>query len=163
MEIGTYKGETAERLIRAAQSNHDQVEYYGFDLFARVPANEFFPTSKDVPTLEEVKTRLDRTGAKIRLFKGDTRETLPSLVEKLPKMDFIFIDGGHSEETVRSDWENSRRLMHDRTLVVFDDMGLFGVTKVVESIDKNHFAVNVICHKGEAAGLAIVTNSSLEI
>jgi predicted O-methyltransferase YrrM len=36
-------------------------------------------------------------------------------------MDFIFIDGGHSFETIQSDWDNVKHRMHDETVVVFDD------------------------------------------
>jgi hypothetical protein len=42
-------------------------------------------------------------GAKIFLFKGDTREVLPKVVNTLPMMDFIFIDSGHSLETIEND------------------------------------------------------------
>jgi len=80
---------------------------------------------------------LEKTGAKVYLFKGDSRETLPRELKKLPKMDFIHIDGGHSYDVVKSDWENSRKLMHERTVVMFDDYEIEeGVTKVVNEINR---------------------------
>jgi len=41
--------------------------------------------------------------------------------KNLPLGDFFFIDGGHSLETIDSDWKNCKRLMHDRSIIVLDD------------------------------------------
>jgi hypothetical protein len=60
-------------------------------------------------------------GAKIFLFKGDTREVLPKVVNTLPMMDFIFIDGGHSLETMENDWRYAQVVMGLNTFVVFDE------------------------------------------
>ncbi|MBI3315708.1 MAG: class I SAM-dependent methyltransferase [Candidatus Omnitrophica bacterium] len=118
LEIGTWKGKHARLMIEEALK-HKEVEYYGFDLFEQCSLEEF-PKSKwtSVP-FEKIKSALEKTGAKIFLFKGNTRETLAQA--RLPLMDFIFIDGGHSLETVQSDWEHCEKLMHSKTVLVFDD------------------------------------------
>lgn len=41
--------------------------------------------------------------------------------EHLGTFDFVFIDGGHSIETVASDWNSVKDFMGDKTVVVFDD------------------------------------------
>jgi len=40
-----------------------------------------------------VNQKLQETGCKVLLFKGDTLDTIPRAVKTLPKMDLIFIDG----------------------------------------------------------------------
>jgi predicted O-methyltransferase YrrM len=94
--------------------------------------------------MEEVRRRLEKTSAKIHLIKGDTRKTLPMMLSFLPKMDFIFIDGGHSFKVVSSDWESSKRLMHEKTIVVFDDVECVGVKKVINSIDRQQYELWVL-------------------
>ena len=117
LEIGTYKGKHARQMIEEAL-HYGSVEYYGFDLFERPPLEEH-ASRKVPPPMEKVQGKLEKTGAKIFLYKGNTRATLGEA--KLPLMDFIFIDGGHSVETVRSDWKHCEGLMHERTVAVFDD------------------------------------------
>ncbi len=144
MEIGVFHGVTAEQIIKAAMSNFraDEIEYYGFDLFSMSPDYE---GHFGVPsTSEEVVKKLRKTGAKIRLFKGNTREILSRVVGNLPKMDFIFIDGGHSYKTMKSDWENSKRLMHSRTIVILDNVNHPGVRKVLGEINKLDFVIEIL-------------------
>ena len=51
-----------------------------------------------------------------KLHKGDTKETLKKC-KSASKVDFAFIDGGHSYETVKSDYENLKKV----PILVFDD------------------------------------------
>lgn len=126
LEIGVAAGIGAERMIRAAHGW--DMKYYGFDLFdGSCKGNDVF----------SVKRRLEGFGAEVSLFVGDSRETLLAMLPALPKMDLIHIDGGHDFETVKSDWENARRLMHPGTVVVFDDCDNDGVRRVVDAI-KGH-------------------------
>ena len=88
--------------------------------------------------------RLKKTGANIRLFKGNTRNVLPKVVKTLPKMDLIYIDGGHSYDVVKSDWINAKKLMHKHTVVVFHDYGIEeGVTRTVKEIDPKKYDITV--------------------
>ena len=95
------------------------VHYYGFDLFDSCPLEEFPKAEWKKISLEKIRTALERTGAKVSLFKGNTRETLA--LTPLPMMDFIFIDGGHSLETIENDWNHCKKLMHPKTVLVMDD------------------------------------------
>ncbi len=133
LEIGTWKGKHAQLMIECALE-FGEAEYYGFDLFERCPIEEFPKAQWTVP-LEKIKAVLEKTGAKIHLFKGDTRRTLAET--RLPLMDFIFIDGGHSLETVRNDWEHCKKLMHAGTVLIFDDYwdrGDGGCKPLVENV-----------------------------
>ena len=78
------------------------------------------------------------------LFKGDSVETLPKEVKTLPKMDLIFIDGGHSYATAKSDWENSRFLMHNETAVFFHNYDFSGVKRVIDNISREEYQVKII-------------------
>ena len=59
--------------------------------------------------------------AKIHLLKGDTKKTLPKFIRQKKKVDFIFIDGGHSVNTIKSDWNAIKKIISKRSLVIFDD------------------------------------------
>ena len=72
------------------------------------------------------------------LIKGNTRDTLPSYVA-----DFVYIDGGHSVATIRSDYE----AVKGSHVIVFDDyyrpdakggcpdLKKFGANAIVDAID----------------------------
>ena len=117
----------------------EEVSYHGFDLFEGL-TDELLSTelSKRPPSEEEVADRILTTRASVHLYKGYSDKTLPTFKGRA---DFVFVDGGHAVETIRSDWENVERFMKDDTVVVFDDYYVmsqitdkFGCNKVVESL-----------------------------
>lgn len=118
MEIGVYTGGNSGVMIDEAVKHRNDVEYWGFDLF-EVPEGGREEFIKTPHSIEKVAARLAGRGAEIHLIQGNTVDTMKD--ESIPKMDFIFIDGGHSYETIASDWSNVQRLMHDATVVIFDD------------------------------------------
>lgn len=151
MEIGTWNGNHAVQMIKAANFNFPprDIEYYGFDLFEDasdiILDKEFAKGSP--PSLSSVEIKLGKTRAKIFLYKGNTREVLPKVVENLPTMDFVFIDGGHSVETIRKDWRNVQKVMDKHTIVIFDDYWNIenaGCRGIVENLDKRKFKVEVL-------------------
>ena len=155
MEIGTYNGENAMRMIKAAGRFHrpDTIEYYGFDLFELMDEKTLKKeVSKKPPTVDNVKTKLQNTGAQINLFKGFTHQTLPRFISTMPVMDFILIDGGHSINTISNDWKYAKKLMDQNTLVVFDDYwsGDYGKHKnagcqhLIDRLDRNEFNVTIL-------------------
>jgi hypothetical protein len=156
LEIGVWDGEHSRLMLQAALRNHDpaDVSYYGFDLFEEADQAVISQeTSKFPPSIASVRRKLQsfaERGATIELFKGNTLEVLPAVVGSLPRMDFVFIDGGHSYETVRSDWHCVRRLLGARSIVIFDDYvnreavgqtGI-GVNRVVDEIDGRIYFVS---------------------
>ena len=144
LEIGTCGGGAAMRMILAAKSvgSPDRVEYWGFDLFEQFDSQTFAPGETKPPkTSAEVKRMLRRT-TRIRpdhlhLIVGDSAKTLCEWVLRMPPMDVIFIDGGHSEEVVSTDWKWCQQLMHAGTRCFFDDYTQrpnYGVIATVKKI-----------------------------
>jgi len=125
IEIGVFSGLHAEEMINCAQKFNKKISYYGFDLFEgyteEIKKTEGFKAG--TPVEKDVFSKLKKTGAKVQLFKGFTTDTLSKFVQENNelKVDFIFIDGGHSPETIRNDWFWCQKLMHEQTVVLFDD------------------------------------------
>jgi predicted O-methyltransferase YrrM len=114
LEVGTWNGMRALHMLNLCPT----AKYYGFDLFedatAKTDAEEF--NVKAHHYREAVLERL--TGFDVELYKGNTRETLKNFDKPV---DFVWIDGGHSVETIRSDWENVKRVLTPDAWVFFDD------------------------------------------
>jgi hypothetical protein len=136
MEIGVADGENARRMVMVASRNFpaEEVEYYGFDTFG----------GKNDSQIRRVREKLEKTGCQFKLFKGDSVKTLPKVVKSLPMMDSIFIDGGHSYETVKSDWENSKSLMDSETAVFFHNYDFSGPKRAVDDIRRKEYRVEII-------------------
>jgi predicted O-methyltransferase YrrM len=116
IEIGTWNGWNAVNMIRAAQKHHPIIEYIGYDLFEdatpETDAAEFnVKEPKDAGWVER-KIKSKCPDAKVTLIKGNTRDTLKSA-----SADFAFIDGGHSVETIASDY----LALRNSPVIVLDD------------------------------------------
>lgn len=119
-----FDGRHAAQMIQTASLHQAaaDVEYFGFDLFEDLtPELLEYEKSKQPPGRAQVQALLDATGARVRLFKGNTRQSLPAHAAGIGPVDFIFIDGGPSVETIRSDWDKVQPMIGPRTVVLFDD------------------------------------------
>lgn len=159
VEVGTYDGVHACRLIETAGIFHplNEVRYYGFDLFEQLSDSDLDREfSKRPPAAAEVAKRLETTGARVRLHIGYTEETLPAFVREMKNtaksIDFVFIDGGHSIETIASDWANIREVMTANTVVLFDDyytntepevQGV-GCQHLIDKLDRQEYEVDIL-------------------
>lgn len=137
MEIGTFEGHRAESMISTALKHNENVEYFGFDLFDDFKEFQKEFCWKGVAKIEDVKKRLSKFN-NVNLIKGNTKETLKSFNIQ---PDFVFIDGGHSLETIESDWNNVLRIMKKNTVVIFDDYyhnrSDVGAKKIVSQISED--------------------------
>ena len=124
MEIGTHNGNNAVMMIKEAARivPVEGIHYWGFDLFEDLTEEahdrEFsYPSPGRVHDIEaNIRAQV---GATITLTKGDTKETLKDA--QGPLMDLIYIDGGHSIETIRSDWANVQKFVDSHTVIFLDD------------------------------------------
>ena len=122
VEVGTWKGVNGSRMIREAQKYNEDIEYYGFDIFEDIDP-EIKKKEKHVkPNIvgDDAYEILKETGATINLYRGYTNATLPNFKPNKP-IDFIYIDGGHSLETIDNDWTYLKPFVHSGTVVLFDD------------------------------------------
>lgn len=155
VEIGVFDGRHGAQMIQTAAMDRPaaEIEYLGFDLFEDLTAELLeYEKSKRPPTCDDVRRVLEATGARVRLFQGNTRETLPAHAAGIGEVDFVFVDGGHSVETIRSDWENVQPLVGPRTVVLFDDYYLneerfvegAGCQTILDALDPAVWRVEVL-------------------
>ena len=69
---------------------------------------------------------LDHVADKIKLIQGDTREILENL--SLENIEFAFLDGGHSYETVMNDLNILEKKLKKNAIILCDDYE--GKTKI---------------------------------
>jgi len=151
LEIGVWTGERARKMIELAARYHplSDVHYHGFDLFETMDEDKFLKEiSKQPPSIEEVRQKLDLTRAHIHLYKGDTLDTLPQAISSLPPIDIAFIDGGHSLETIANDWYWVSQKLRSGSVVVFDDYWAdrldAGAKVTVDAIDRDEYNVDIL-------------------
>ena len=125
LEIGVFCGVTSRNVCELLNTIHNRdFTYSGFDLFGEKvnqklneiepeytknqkfsnPLKHFYYNvvlKENLNSIESVKKFLNKFKKNINLIKGDTNKTL--LQYDLSKIDFAFIDGGHSYETTYSD------------------------------------------------------------
>ena len=130
LEVGAWNGRRAVEMLNLCSA-----KYYGFDLF-ETATGETDAEEMNVKAHHYMDAVLDRlTGFDAHLFKGNTRETLASFNEPV---DFVWLDGGHSIETIKSDWENVKRCLTPDAWVFFDDY------YTGPEIDINKYGCNLI-------------------
>jgi predicted O-methyltransferase YrrM len=137
LEIGTWNGVRAQQLLQVAP----RARYFGFDLFEDATEQSDAEELNVKPHHRIVDVQARLAGHKATLVKGNTRYTLPSFNEPV---DFVWMDGGHSVETIVSDFANVRRVATDDAEIYLDDYysgpidtELFGCNKLVEGLKHN--------------------------
>jgi len=151
LEIGTFNGDNAVGMIKTSLAPQNEITYYGIDIFEKSnekkTQDEVLKGYNSPPPIDVVKSNIvQNTGANVCLFKGDSTYTLPQCA--LPIMDFIYIDGGHSVDTIRKDWQNVQRLIGPDTAIFFDDYFIgrddIGCKFLENEIDRSKFNCGVI-------------------
>jgi len=153
LEIGTWKGITAENFLQTALSYAPEGEilYVGVDLFDLLTKElEKKEHSKPMSQLSDVWGRLARFGQyaslRVELLQGFSRDVLPCL--DFDTFDMIYIDGGHLAATIAEDWGLVQRLIGDDTVVVFDDYrhddpGV-GCKELINGLDRDLWNVEIL-------------------
>ncbi len=124
LEIGVFRGQRALQMIETAriwQAARD-IDYVGFDLFEEYSPDKYQSELSDPPlSLQAIQDKLAATGAQVELVKGDSTVTVPAFARSGRRVDFCYIDGGHSFATIEADWNNVKDLVDPGGVVVFDD------------------------------------------
>jgi hypothetical protein len=146
VEVGFGTGDRAVAMCLVNLEEGLPVDYTGFDLFEdltpEVAAAEM--NGKRVATLKDANDLLEGLSNAFpgkftyRLVKGNTNDTL--MESNLPeRVDFAFIDGGHSVETIEHDFailSNASVLMLDDYYTAGFDTERFGCNKLFEKLGK---------------------------
>ena len=163
LEIGVFCGVTSRNICELLKTNFgSDFRYYGLDLFGSTKTSSVdeiepkflenqkfsnplktiyynFIKKENLNSKISVQNFLKKFSQNIELIEGDTRVTL----EKVPlsEIDFVFLDGGHSYDTVLSDLQKLYDNMKNNSKIVCDDFA--GITKI-ESVEKaiKYFANN---------------------
>ena len=155
LEIGVFCGVTSRNICELLKTNFgSDFRYYGLDLFGSTKTSsvdeiepKFLENQKFSNPLKtiyynyikkenlnskiSVQNFLKKFSQNIELIEGDTRVTLQKV--PLSKIDFVFLDGGHSYDTVKSDLQKLFDSMKNNSKIVCDDFA--GITKI-ESVEK---------------------------
>ena len=160
LEIGVLEGATSRNVCELMYSiNKGNFKFSGIDLFGEnIDINnskEFTPISYKIsnpfkwlyfkiilrmnPNSEEsVIFLLNKFRKSINLYKGYSGDILNKI--NLSDVDFVFLDGGHSYETVKKDLQILKTKLNDKSIIVCDDYNIsqYGVKKAVDEIKKDH-------------------------
>lgn len=160
-ETGTWNGNNAIRMLQA--TGLENPSYIGFDLFEEATEEtdkkEFNvkPHNRVADVQAHIKKHVPL--ANVSLIKGDTNKTLHNLI-----VDFAFIDGGHSLETIRHDYECLKK----SSVIVLDDyytsdangripdISKVGCNRLVEGLPHAVIETNEKVEGGGYVNLAVV-------
>jgi len=172
LEIGVFCGVTARNTCDLLEKiNGKDFSYIGVDLFGSDQSekkDEIEPTflkdqkfsnplkniyynyilRENLNSIESVNKLLKKYSSNIKLIAGDTNKVLKKI--NLQNIDFVFLDGGHSYQTVTSDLYILYESMRGKNKVILcDDYGEASfIQEVKNAIDdfsnKNNIKINTI-------------------
>ncbi len=175
LEIGVFCGVTAINTCNFLKSVHGQkFQYIGVDLFGGVKSTDFdeiepnFLTNQkfsnplknlyyniilkeNLNSIESVNKLLRNYKNNINLIKGDTNSVLKNI--NLSKIDYAFIDGGHSYKTVLNDLNLLYESLKGKNKILLcDDYGEESIIKEVKDaiddfVKSNNLNLNIIANR----------------
>ena len=136
-EIGTHNGSSAIQFIDYLFPKVNKLHYTGYDLFdlADNSTDTIEHNGKGPGNFKLADKALTKRKEKYgknfsyELIKGYTKDTLTTPVV----YDFVYIDGGHSYETVMHDY----LMVKDSPVIIFDDYQIDGVKTAIDEITSN--------------------------
>ena len=172
LEIGVFCGVTARNICDLLdKTNGKNFSYIGIDLFGsdqKEQKDEIEPTflkdqkfsnplkniyynyilKENLNSIKSVNKLLDKYSDNIKLIAGDTNKVLKEI--DLQNIDFTFLDGGHSYQTVINDLTKLYTSMKGKKKVILcDDYGkesyILEVEKAINDFTKqNNLKLNLI-------------------
>ena len=166
LEIGVFHGVTARNICELLYQTHkNDFKYIGLDLFAEteenknevIPNNTFnnplkriyfkYIKKQNPYSLEAVKDLLKKFEKNIHLIQGNSNKVLKKI--DMSKIDYVFLDGGHEYNTVKSDLDNCIEVVKKGGTVLCDDYNLGsapGVKRAIdEFVEKNQLNIEILC------------------
>tara|TARA_B100000965_G_C19297254_1_gene628576 strand:- start:106 stop:735 length:630 start_codon:yes stop_codon:yes gene_type:complete len=159
LEVGVFQGVTSRNICEKLKIIHgDNFSFTGIDLFEDTskdldkkemtskhnklsnPLKHLLFNiilKKDLNSLDAVNSLLKKFGARIKLLKGLSEIQFTKF--DLEKIDFVFLDGGHSYETVRKDLDLIITKLKKGKIIICDDYDQvhYGVKKAVDELREN--------------------------
>ena len=156
LEIGVFCGVTARNTCDFLKEiNGENFLYVGIDLFGRdknTSTDEIEPKfllnqkfsnplkniyynlilRENLNSIESVRKLLRKYNNNIKLIAGDTNTVLKEI--DLSDIDFVFLDGGHSYQTVYSDLTTLYEHMKDKQKVILCDD--YGIESYIPEVEK---------------------------
>lgn len=166
LEVGTWSGWRAVQMSLQSLCRGKAVHYKGFDVFEKFTP-EFDAKEMNVKphfSRDEVDRLLHLVADlyprfSYELVQGNTNETL-----KQEKVEFVFLDGGHSVETIQSDFT----AVSDSDVILLDDYyaggidtSAFGCNSVINAVPHHVLPVKDPVQGGGTTQFALVTHRSL--
>ena len=160
LEVGILEGATSRNVCELLDViKNGDFTYTGIDLFGEDEnfnnLKEFTPISKKISnplkwiyfklilkmnpySKECVEHLLKKFKKSIKIYKGYSKDILKQI--NLNKIDFVFLDGGHSYETVKDDLGILTSNLKKGSIIVCDDYNIsqYGVKKAVDEIKENY-------------------------
>lgn len=160
LEIGVLEGATSRNICELLNKiNNKKFNYFGIDLFGddlmENNSKEFTPISYKInnplkwiyfklilkmePNSKEcVEHLLKKFKHCTNIFKGYSKDVLKKI--DLEKINFVFLDGGHSYETVREDLNILINNLKENSIILCDDYNIdhYGVKRAVDEIKISH-------------------------
>ena len=153
LEVGVFHGVTARNVCELLYKIHkDNFRYIGLDLFEENKENEsevipstvfsnpfkkiyFKYIKKQNPySKEAVEDLLKKFKKNIDLIKGNSNLILKKI--DMSKVDYVFLDGGHTYETVKNDLEFCLETINSNGTVLCDDYNFGHLPDVKKAIDE---------------------------
>ena len=166
LEVGVFHGVTARNICELLYTIHkDDFKYIGLDLFEESDENksEVIPNAvftnpfknfyfkyiqKQNPySKEAVEDLLKKFKDNVTLIKGNSNLILKKV--DMSKIDYVFLDGGHSYQTVKNDLECCLDVINANGIVMCDDYNFGHLPDVKNAIDEfvkvNGFKCQILC------------------
>ena len=160
LEVGVLEGVTSRNICELLNKMHEGnfkftgIDLFGIDLFNN-NTKEFTPISKKISnpfkwfffkfilriephSKEGVNFLLKKFGNSINILSGYSDQILQEI--NLKEIDFVFLDGGHSYDTVKKDLQILISKLDKNGVIVCDDYDVahYGVKQAVDEINVNH-------------------------
>jgi hypothetical protein len=160
LEVGVLEGVTSRNICELLNKMHEGnfkftgIDLFGIDLFNN-NTKEFTPISKKISnpfkwfffkfilriephSKEGVNFLLKKFGNSINILSGYSDQILQEI--NLKEIDFVFLDGGHSYDTVKKDLQILISKLDKNGVIVCDDYDVahYGVKQAVDEVNVNH-------------------------
>ena len=156
LEVGVFQGVTSRNVCEMLKKIHDNnFKYYGVDIFedsdektdlkestlkSNKISNPFkhlifnIILKKNLNSFESVRKLLKKFESNVFLIKGFSHEAILKI--DISEIEFVFLDGGHSYETVKEDLRLILKDIKKNMIIICDDydQGGYGVKRAVDEL-----------------------------